>query len=101
MQIKSINRFGLVTVSFNNTLVMPSNFSEIDGSVLLIQVEAFNEEMQDLKGLDWKLKSFSPKRMELQLDFEYPELISDEVEGRDSLKIKVINPTYFTSKATL
>ena len=39
--------------------------------------------------------------MTIQVEFEFPSSISDEVYGKDKLVIKVLNPTMFLSESSL
>ena len=45
MSIEEVNRFGLVTISFNDTLVRPDNITLINSTVLEVNIDAFNEDM--------------------------------------------------------
>ena len=100
MSIENINRFGEVEVSFNETLIMPANWTHINSTVLDISVNPFNDDMQALKDLEWEILSFGGTMMTLKVEFQYPSSISDDVEGKDLIVIKVINPIFFYSETS-
>lgn len=98
MKIDKVNQFGEVTVSFNETMILPKNWEQINSTDLEIKTVAFNEDMIPYKGISkWSVESFAAKTMTIRLTFEYPLRISDEIEGKDTLQIKVLNPTQFLS----
>lgn len=102
MKIDKVDQFGLVTLTFNQTLLIPQNWSRMNGTDLEIRVDSVDEERQALKGFAWAVESFSGRRMTVRLAFEYPEQISrDRMDegstSRDTLVVKVINPNRFFS----
>ena len=54
-----------------------------------------------LKELEWTISNFGTRKMTILIEFEFPWSISDDVEGKDILVVKVINPIKFFSKESL
>lgn len=101
MVIAAIDKFGLVRVQFNETMIRPTHLSHINSTVLDVKVKPAFSERNDLVGFTWAIKSYSGKEMELQLTFEYPAQISADIEaGPEVLSIKVLSPTYFMGETT-
>ena len=69
--------------------------------MLSLSIIAFNEDNKELKTLNWETVSFSKRGMTLQIQFDYPFSISEELDGKDRLVIEVINPVFFLSETTL
>ena len=66
MSLEKVNRFGLVEVSFNQTITVPKDWkTSINNTVLDIKIDPFNEENLPLKDLVWNIESFSSTRMTL------------------------------------
>ena len=68
---------------------------------LEIKVQAFDQDMQVLKAFEWQVKDFGTRKMTVFVEFEYPERISDDYQGKDILSVKVIDPTKFLSADSL
>ena len=100
-EIDKINRFGEVTINFNETMIVPANWTKINSTDLDISVKAFDPERQALKLLDWEIKNFGTKTMMIMIEFVYPTRISEDIEGRDMLEVTVINPSKFFSQESL
>ena len=88
-------------ISFNETMIVPGNWSQISDKDLEIKVQAFNQDMQVLKAFEWQVKDFGTRKMTIFVEFEYPERISDDYQGKDILSVKVIDPTKFLSADSL
>ena len=58
MEIDRFSRFGIVEVSFNETLVPQSNLTLINDTVLDLSVIPFDEDFKLLKGFEWEVESF-------------------------------------------
>ena len=58
MTLKSINKFGLVSLTFNETLLTVSNLTKINSTVLEIDVQSIDEERQPLLGFTWKVIAY-------------------------------------------
>ena len=102
MTLEKVNRFGLIEVSFNQTITVPKDWqTNINDTVLNIKIDPFNEENLPLKDLVWNIESFSSTRMTIQVNFKEPQYISDDIEGKDQILVKIINPTLFFSAETL
>ena len=74
-----MNRFGEVTISFNETMIVPENWAMINSTDLDIKVRAFDPDRQALKGFEWELKSYGTTKMVIIIEFTYPERITDQV----------------------
>ena len=82
-------------------MIVPLSWDMINSTDLEIKVKAFDEERQALKKFEWKIKSFGTKEMIISINFAYPERISDDIEGKDILEVRIINPTNFFSEDSL
>ena len=60
-----MNKFGLVTVSFNETLFTHSNTTKINSTVLEVNVAAVDADRDPLLGFTWKVDSFQPEKMRI------------------------------------
>ena len=58
-----MDEFGLVTLKFNDTLIVPSDLTEIDSSILEVQIRPYDTEMLELKGFTWEVRSFSKTKL--------------------------------------
>jgi len=58
MEIKSISNLGLVTLQFSEDMLVPSNFTEIDSSVLEIKLLPGIENDEIHLGFTWEVVDF-------------------------------------------
>ena len=58
MSISKFSRFGELVVSFNETMIVPTNLEHINSTVLEIRVDPFNTDMLALKDFGWKAVKF-------------------------------------------
>lgn len=103
MTVERINQFGLVTLAFNSTLLIPQNWSSINETDLDIWLETDSQqvELMPLKGFSWRVKSFGTTKVQIQIFFEHPDQISKDVLGiKDKLAIQVKTPAKFFSFET-
>ena len=84
-------------IRFSDRLFIPKNYSAMNATDLEVSVQAFDDEMQVLMGLEWNVTSFAPDRMFMLLSFENPAHISTDILGKDKLRIKVLNLAKFIS----
>ena len=54
MSISKFSRFGELVVSFNETMIVPTNLEHINNTVLDIRVDPFNTDMLALKVFGWE-----------------------------------------------
>ena len=110
MKISSISKFGLVRIKFSESVVAVgssnskggrflTDITSIDRSVFEVSVMSFYEEMQPLKSFTWETFSLGKTELLLQLNFDYPSYVSDEVNNRDELQVKLIDPLFFISES--
>ena len=69
LRIARVDRFGLVTVAFNETLIQVTNLTQINSTVLNVQVTSKFKDRNPLLGFTWATKSFSGKEMRLNVEF--------------------------------
>ena len=69
--------------------------------MLELQVEPFNEEELAMKVLDWKIMDYQSTGMTIQVYFVDPLYISDDIDGKDQLFIKLLDPDWFFSSSSL
>ena len=63
-------------------------------------IEADDSERQDALQFSWVASEFSTEMCILQLNFENPLLVSDELGIDDQLKLRVIDPSLLLSSET-
>ena len=61
------------------------------------KVKAFDEDFQPMLGFEWTVLQYAKKSITISLKFENPQVVSQDLAGKDILKIKVLNPTKFFS----
>ena len=98
LRIKSIDRYGVMTIAFTDRLIIPSNATKIvNETVFEIWVEPVGESLTPMLGFTWETVSFSESQLEIQLFFENAKYVSSDLEDLDLMKIKVKKPDYFFS----
>ena len=80
---------------------MPQDWNQIDEEVLDFRVNPYDEEQLALKGLDWTIIDYQSTGMNIQVYFEDPLHISDDLNGKDQLVISVLDPSWFFSSSSL
>ena len=63
-------------------------------------IEADDSERQDVLKFSWVASEFSTEMCILQLNFENPLFVSDELGIDDQLKLRVIDPSLLLSSET-
>ena len=83
------------------------NTSQIDESVLLVTIDPCTETLNRLYdgtkldkhfGLTWKVEYFMDKVLELQVYFDNPLILSQNIDERDQLQVFIIKPELLRSE---
>ena len=86
MRIKEIDQFGEVVIKFSESLILPSNATEvINEKVLYLSIHPANPSLLPQLEFNWKLKSFEANQIAILLEFAHPEYISSDVMGLEKL----------------
>jgi len=99
MTIDKLNKFGRLEIAFSEYFIRPDNITMINSTVLEIEMTALNEDFQGLMTFTWQAVSYDRKKLSILLTFKYPLQISQDLEGKDLISVKLINPTMFMSEA--
>lgn len=94
MDIESVSEDGVVTLSFSQKLVELAEFGKLNYTNLLVEIEAYDDDMAEYLEFTWQTISFGGSETELQLIFKDPLFISYS-DVADRVKITVIDNTLF------
>ncbi len=74
--ITSITQAGLMTVTFNEAITVPSNYTTFNDTIMNVTIKPGAD--SDINNLvfNWTLEDFTSSQMTLQVTFLYPLLIS-------------------------
>ncbi len=77
-RIKEVSSRGLMTIKFSDTIIIPSNFTLIDDSILSIKVKPhINTANNDDKTINfWKVTQMNQNEMIIKLQFKEKKSIS-------------------------
>ena len=94
MDIESVSEDGVVTLSFSQKLVELAEFGKLNYTNLLVEIEAYDDDMAEYLEFTWQTISFGGSEAELLLTFKDPLYISYS-DVADRVKITLIDNTLF------
>lgn len=75
-KIKSISNRGWMVIEFNREVLIPTNYTYFNNSILNMTVLPGDYSDKTLLNFNWTIKDFTTRQIMVQLDFEHPDVIS-------------------------
>ena len=98
LSIDSVDKFGLLTISFSQSLIVPQDYETvIDTTVLDIETKPYSSSRKSLVGLTWEVDSYSEDQLVIQLIYDNAKYVSIDSQDWDTLDVKIYKPEFFVT----